>query len=214
VPPLSHITSCTLTQSNLLFVNSLATGVSAPNIPGTESRVPFSLLRSYQTISPGRRNVFMFCNKAIFYGEELTAPCPTPKLGDQLLSAVRDCLFNIFTATVQIGCCSSVGNLRTCHVVTKYTKHSFGNTYCSSIFVPWLVLWEVCFLVCSIIIVFELHINGTQNYFKKCLLVTPCPLSDVTLALTSLHKEFVLFFHLYSLVSYVGELQRYFKKWR
>jgi hypothetical protein len=36
----------------------------------------------------------------------------------------------------------------------------------------------------SIIIVFELHINGTQNYFKKCLPVSPCPLSNVTLALT------------------------------
>jgi hypothetical protein len=36
-----------------------------------------------------------FCNKLIFYGEELLAPCPTPKLEDHPLSAVRDCLFNI-----------------------------------------------------------------------------------------------------------------------
>ena len=34
-----------------------------------------------------------------FYGEQLLAPRPTPKLEDHLLSAVRDCLFNIFVAT-------------------------------------------------------------------------------------------------------------------
>jgi len=31
-------------------------------------------------------------------GEELLAPHPTPKLGDHLLSAVRDCLFSILAA--------------------------------------------------------------------------------------------------------------------
>jgi hypothetical protein len=35
-------------------------------------------------------------NKLIFfYGEELLAPRPTPKLEDHPLSVVRDCLFNI-----------------------------------------------------------------------------------------------------------------------
>jgi hypothetical protein len=38
----------------------------------------------------------------IFYGEELLAPRPTPKLEDHPLSAVRDCLFNIFAATLHI----------------------------------------------------------------------------------------------------------------
>jgi len=37
-----------------------------------------------------------------FYGEELLAPRPTPKLEDQTLSAVRDCLFNIIAATLHI----------------------------------------------------------------------------------------------------------------
>jgi hypothetical protein len=41
-----------------------------------------------------------FRNKLIFYGEELLAPRPTPKLEDYPLSAVRDCLFNIFPATL------------------------------------------------------------------------------------------------------------------
>jgi len=37
-----------------------------------------------------------------FYGEELLAPRPTTKLEDHFLSAVRDCLFNIFAATLHI----------------------------------------------------------------------------------------------------------------
>jgi hypothetical protein len=36
----------------------------------------------------------------IFYGEELLALRPTPKLEDYPLSAVRDCLFNVFAATL------------------------------------------------------------------------------------------------------------------
>jgi hypothetical protein len=36
----------------------------------------------------------------LFYGEELLAPRPTPKLEGHPLSAVRDCLFNIFAATL------------------------------------------------------------------------------------------------------------------
>jgi hypothetical protein len=41
-----------------------------------------------------------FRNKLIFYGEELLAPRPTPKLQDHPLSAVRDCLFSIFAITL------------------------------------------------------------------------------------------------------------------
>jgi hypothetical protein len=37
-----------------------------------------------------------------FYGGGLLAPRPTPKLEDHPLSAVRDCLFNIFAATLRI----------------------------------------------------------------------------------------------------------------
>jgi hypothetical protein len=41
----------------------------------------------------------VFRNMVIFYGEELLAPLPTPKLEDHPLSAVRDC---IFAATTMI----------------------------------------------------------------------------------------------------------------
>ena len=37
-----------------------------------------------------------------FYGEELLAPRPPPKLEDHPLSAVRDCLFNILAAALHI----------------------------------------------------------------------------------------------------------------
>jgi hypothetical protein len=42
----------------------------------------------------------MVRNVIIFYGEELLAPRPTPKLEDHPLSAVCDCLFNVFAATL------------------------------------------------------------------------------------------------------------------
>jgi hypothetical protein len=42
-------------------------------------------------------------NKLIFYGDELLATRPTPKLEDHPLTAVRDCLFNIFAATLVSG---------------------------------------------------------------------------------------------------------------
>jgi hypothetical protein len=37
-----------------------------------------------------------------FYGEEMLAPHPDPKLEDHLLSAIRDFLFNIFAAIPRI----------------------------------------------------------------------------------------------------------------
>jgi len=52
-----------------------------------------------------------------FYGEESLAPRPTAELEDHPLSAVRDCLFNIFAATLHIGCRSFIRNLRTRHAV-------------------------------------------------------------------------------------------------
>jgi hypothetical protein len=48
-----------------------------------------------------------------FFGVGLLALRPTPKLEDHPLSAVRGCLFNLFTATLHIGGRSSIRNLRT-----------------------------------------------------------------------------------------------------
>jgi hypothetical protein len=43
----------------------------------------------------------MIRNKASFYGEVLSTPRPTLKLEDHSLSAVHDCLFNIFAAILE-----------------------------------------------------------------------------------------------------------------
>ena len=53
---------------------------------------------------------------------------PTPKLEVHPLSAVRDCLFNLFAAALHIGGLSSNRNLRTRHAVVTGT-HKHGNIY-------------------------------------------------------------------------------------
>ena len=104
---LSHLT-CTPTKSNLYLASSLVAAVNelvhAPNISSTKPHVPFLLLRLYQNISPGPRlRQYIFRNIIRFNREELLAPRSTPKLEDHPLSAARDCLFNIFAATLHTG---------------------------------------------------------------------------------------------------------------
>jgi len=57
--------------------------------------------------------MYLLRNKATLNGEELLALRPTPKLEEHPLSAVRDCLFNLFPATLHIGGLTSIRNLRT-----------------------------------------------------------------------------------------------------
>ena len=57
----------------------------------------------------------------VFHGEVLLASRPTPKLEDHPSSSVRDCLFNLFAATLHIGGRSSIRNLRTRHAVVTGT---------------------------------------------------------------------------------------------
>jgi len=42
-----------------------------------------------------------FCNRKIFLRWGVVGPTPYPKLEDHPLSAVRDCLFNLFAATLR-----------------------------------------------------------------------------------------------------------------
>ena len=58
----------------------------------------------------------------MFYREGLLVPRPTPKLEDHPLSALHDCLFNLFAATLHIGGRSSIRNLRTRHAVVTGTQ--------------------------------------------------------------------------------------------
>jgi hypothetical protein len=84
----------------------------------------FPLSRLYQSISPCSMFFKIVRNKIRFYGEELLEPRPTSKLQDHPLSAVRDCLFNIFAATLHIGSRFSIRKLRTRHAVVTRTRFS------------------------------------------------------------------------------------------
>ena len=131
MPPLSHLTSCTPTESNLYLANSLAAAVVSElalyrlltfHVPNLMSLL---LLRSYQTISPvPRLTVWMFHNKICFYSELFLALHPTPKLENHPLSDVCESLLNIFSAPLLIGSHSSIHNLRTCHAVLTGTHLS------------------------------------------------------------------------------------------
>jgi hypothetical protein len=75
--------------------------VHTSNIPSTKSHIHFLSFRSFiQGICPGPRLLLIFRNKLIYYGEEFLAPHSTSKLEDHPLSALRDCSFNIFAATL------------------------------------------------------------------------------------------------------------------
>ena len=73
----------------------------------------------YQMIIPSPRPCEMFRN---IYGEELLTPCPASK--DHPLSAVHDCLCNIFAASVHTGGRSSIRNMRTRRVMVTGTHLS------------------------------------------------------------------------------------------
>jgi hypothetical protein len=60
-----------------------------------------------------------------FNSEDLLATRPTPKVDDHPLSAVRDCLFNIFTANLYIVGRSSIHNLITLHAVVTWAHTSW-----------------------------------------------------------------------------------------
>ena len=82
-------------------------------------------LSPYQWNNPCLRHQFIFHNMKHFNGDELFKPHPNPKLEYHPLSAVRYCLFNIYTATLPIGDHSSIFNLRTCHNVLTGTDLSW-----------------------------------------------------------------------------------------
>jgi hypothetical protein len=76
--------------------------IQTPNIPLSKSHIHFPSARSFQRIRPSPSSCVTFRNKLFFYSEEVLVPRPGSKLEAHLLSAVRDCLFNIFAATLHI----------------------------------------------------------------------------------------------------------------
>ena len=66
----------------------------------------------------------VFLNMNVLQGG-VVSTSPNPQAGDHRLSAVHDCLFNLFAATLHIGGRSSIRNLRARHAVvtgTHYTR--------------------------------------------------------------------------------------------
>ena len=72
-------------------------------------------------VSRGSISTFGYFLTWVFHGEALLAPRPTTKLEDHPSSAVGDCLFNLFAATLHIGGRFSIRNLRTHHAVVTGT---------------------------------------------------------------------------------------------
>jgi hypothetical protein len=85
-----------------------------------------------KNISPGPRlTLWLFRNTIRVLQWGVVSTSPNPQAGDHPLSAVRDCLFNIFAATLHIGGRSSMRNLRTCHALVKGTHlHMVSEMWC------------------------------------------------------------------------------------
>ena len=97
-----------------------------------------------------------------FYGEELLAPHLTPKLEDHPLSAICDCLFNIFAATLHTGGFSSIQNLRTHHAVVTGTHLSQDTSIC------WFIYLFVC--LCYDIVSFSDHVMSNVRMTDEWLI--------------------------------------------
>jgi hypothetical protein len=97
-------------NTNTYLLTELSPSREAANCAATQElpsilwnpKVHHRVHKSPPLVPPCPMLLMNFHNKLIFYGEELLAPRPTPKLEDHPLSAVRDCLFNIFATTHHI----------------------------------------------------------------------------------------------------------------
>lgn len=102
--PLSHLTSCTPYTSNLHFVCPPATVFSERGLQRLQIFQFPNLTTAFSFLScskPSTRIYETFRNILFSYNELLLAFRLT-KLEDHPLSAVRDCLFSLVTATLRI----------------------------------------------------------------------------------------------------------------
>jgi hypothetical protein len=123
---LSQLNPAHTPTSHFLKIHLAA--IQAPNIPCTNLMFLFRCLRRTKVSLQVRGFVCEYFITIIrFHGEELLAPCPTPKREDHPLSVFRDCLFNIFAATLHIEGRSSTRNPMTRHAVMTRTHLSHGH---------------------------------------------------------------------------------------
>jgi len=127
MPPFSHLTSCTPTKSNLYLANSLDTVISDPALYRILTfHVPkLMYLSLFLGCTKGSVQVqdscVCFVTKLVFMVRCCQHLAQAPSWRITTLSDVRDCLFNIFAATLCIRGHSSVRNLRTLHAVVTGT---------------------------------------------------------------------------------------------
>jgi len=105
------------------------------------------------------RHKFIFHNMMFLWWG---VPHQTPKLRHYPLSAVCDCLFNIFTGTLHIGGRSSIRNLRTCHAVVTGTDLSW--LYC----ILWLIYYKKWFIRC-IVSMYNKHYCFLSSWYVSFL---------------------------------------------
>ena len=95
-----HATRSTSRRSNLKL--KWPWPLQAPHIAHAKSHIFLHSLRSTKGSVPVRGVLKVFATSKVLNVEELLVPRPTPTMEYHPLSAVRDCLFNIFAATLRI----------------------------------------------------------------------------------------------------------------
>jgi len=81
----------------------------------------------------------MFLNRSVLQGGVLSTS-PNPKLEHHPSSDVRECLFNLFAATLLIGGRSSIRNLRTRHAVMTGAHYPLSTTHSKVVRFSWVTL--------------------------------------------------------------------------
>jgi len=107
---LCHLTSCTPNKSNMYLANSMATVESDPDLCRFLTFQVQNLMYLLHCLGctkgsfPARGTIILFIARSVFFfGKELSAPRPIPKLEDHPLPVVSYCVINIFAATLHIG---------------------------------------------------------------------------------------------------------------
>ena len=138
MPPLSYLTSRTPTKSNLYLASSLAAAVSERALYRLATLNVSNLMSLFRCLDRTKVSVQVwgllyecFVTRYRFYDQELLAPRSTSRLENRHLSAVCDCLLNIFATSLYIGDRSSIRNLRTRHAVVTGTHLSRLSKYLS-----------------------------------------------------------------------------------
>ena len=127
-----------------------------------------------------------------FYGEELLAPLTIPMLEYHPSSAVRDCLFNIFAASLHIGGRPSTRNLRTRHIEMTGTHFPLRSLY---------FVWQISFIISTAIppSVWPIEWVGNVNKISEQTESGKRYLSD----------NIMIIYHVYKLTGNIASIGRY-----